>query len=157
MYASRKAQKHLTTLGHYFHGTERLDQILGLAAASYEQTASLPEVSRYLENVPWDEIAIHEEKLQKVLLDYLNSKPQTFQIYGHPTADRAKRVPVISFTVKGWNSKDVVDAIEAKSDYGCRWGTFYSNRLAEHILGLDPVDGVVRVSLVHYNTGMSRL
>lgn len=75
-----------------------------------------------------------------------------YQIYGEPTPDRSKRVPVISFTVKGHKSKDVVDKIEAKSDYGCRWGAFYSNRLAENVCGLDPVDGVVRVSLLHYNT-----
>jgi selenocysteine lyase/cysteine desulfurase len=34
---------------------------------------------------------------------------------------------------------------------GIRWGTFYSNRLIEY-LGLAAQDGVVRVSLVHYNT-----
>lgn len=62
---------------------------------------------------------------------------------------------MISFLVKGRSSKDIVDAIEARSDFGCRWGAFYSNRLAEQVLGLDPVDGVVRVSLLHYNTGKS--
>ena len=66
-------------------------------------------------------------------------------------------MPVISFTVKGRNSKDVVEAIESKSNFGCRWGSFYSDRLTKDVLGLDPVDGVVRVSLLHYNTGELQL
>lgn len=123
-----------------------------MAAANYELTASIPDVCAYLQKTPWEQIAAHEEKLQGILIDYLNSKPEVFKIYGEPVADKSKRVPVISFTVKGRKSKDVVDAIEAKSNFACRWGAFYSNRLAEDVLGLDPVDGVVRVSLLHYNT-----
>ncbi|KAK5678495.1 hypothetical protein LTS10_008939 [Elasticomyces elasticus] len=152
MYASKSAQKHLSTLGHFFKPTNTLEYLLGLAAANYELTASIPAVVQYLESVPWDEISKHEEKLQAILLDYLKSKPEVFKIWGEPSADRAKRVPVISFTVKGRSSKEVVDQIEVNSDYGCRWGAMYSNRLVEDIMGLDPIDGVCRVSLVHYNT-----
>ena len=153
LYASKEAQKHLRTLGHFFKTTDTLENLLGLAAANYELTASVPEVCKYLESVPWDEIAAYEEELQDILIQYLNSKPDMIQIWGEPVADRKKRVPVISFTVKGRSSREIVEAIEAKSDFGCRWGSFYSNRLAEEVLGIDPGDGVVRVSLLHYNTG----
>nr|POE52290.1 nonribosomal peptide synthetase fmpe [Quercus suber] len=153
MYVSKAAQRHLRTLGHFFKPTDSLENLLGLAAASYELAASVPAVCEYLRSVPWEEIAAHEEKLQGVLIDYLLSKPDMFQIWGEPVADKAKRVPVVSFTVAGRKSREVVEAVEAKSDFGCRWGTFYSVRLAEQVMGLDPVDGVVRVSLVHYNTG----
>ena len=34
---------------------------------------------------------------------------------------------------------------------GIRFGDFHSRRLVEH-LGLQPGNGVVRVSMVHYNT-----
>ena len=78
-----------------------------------------------------------------------------YQIWGEPVADKAKRVPVISFTVQGRSSKNVVEAIEEQSEFGCRWGCFYSNRLCEEVLGLDAKDGVIRVSLVHYNTSES--
>ena len=153
LFASKAAQKHMSTLGHFFKPTNTLENLLGLAAANYELTASIPAVCKYLQSVPWDTISKHEEQLQGILIDYLLSKPDVYQIWGEPTAARAKRVPVISFTVKGRNSKSVVEAIEAQSDYGCRWGTFYSVRLAGEVMGLDEVDGVVRVSLVHYNTG----
>ncbi|KAK3679089.1 hypothetical protein LTR37_021455, partial [Vermiconidia calcicola] len=144
LYASKEAQKHMRTLGHFFKTTDTLENLLGLAAANYELTASIPEVIQYLQNVPWDQIAEFEEKLQGILIDYLNSKPEIFQIYGEPVADRKKRVPVISFTVKDRSSREIVEAIEAKSNFGCRWGSFYSNRLCEEVLGLDAVDGVVR-------------
>lgn len=126
--------------------------MLGLAASNYELTASIPEVCRYLESVPWGEIAEYEERLQKILLDYLRTRKDV-QIWGEPTEDRERRVPVISFTVEGRSSREIVEAIEAKSNFGCRWGAFYSNRLVNEVLGLDAVDGVIRVSLLHYNTG----
>jgi selenocysteine lyase/cysteine desulfurase len=152
LYASKDAQKHLKTLGHFFKPTDTLENLLGLAAANYELTASIPNVCEYLSTVPWDEISKHEEKLQGILLEYLRSK-DNIQIWGEPSADRTKRVPVISFTVKGRKSKDIVDQVESKSDYGIRYGAMYSNRLCKDILGLDEVDGVVRISLCHYNTG----
>ena len=156
LYASKEAQKCLRTLGHFFKSTDSLENLLGLAAGNYELTASIPKVCAYLQAVPWGEIARYEEKLQAILIDYLNSKPDVIQIWGEPVADRTKRVPVISFTVQGRSSRGVVEAIEARSNFGCRWGSFYSNRLVQEVLGLDAEDGVIRVSLLHYNTGKSR-
>ncbi|KAK6431270.1 hypothetical protein LTR95_012566, partial [Oleoguttula sp. CCFEE 5521] len=100
LYASKEAQKSMITLGHFFKSKDSLENLLGLAAANYELTASIPEVCKYLQDVPWDQIAVHEEKLQRILIDYLNSKPDVYQIWGQPVADKEKRVPVISFTVK---------------------------------------------------------
>jgi hypothetical protein len=48
---------------------------------------------------------------------------------------------------------ELVEAVERETGFGFRWGSFYSVRLAEEVLGVEPVDGVVRVSMVHYNTG----
>jgi len=150
LYASTTAQKCMESLGHYFKGSESLEDKLGLAGANYELVASVPSVCEYLANVPWEQIAAHEEKITKVLIDYLVKKG--CRIWGEPSADQKKRVPVISFTVEGRKSKNVVEAVEARSDYGFRWGSFYSNRLVGDVLGLDATDGVIRVSLCHYNT-----
>lgn len=152
MYVEESSQTYLNTLGHFFKKGRSLEELLGLAAANYELTASIPTVCQYLSNIPWNTIEKHEEKLQGILIDYLNSRKDV-SIWGEPVADSSKRVPVISFTVEGRSSKDVVEAVEAKTDFGFRWGAFYSNRLVEEVMGLDPVDGVIRVSLVHYNTG----
>ncbi|KAI4731374.1 PLP-dependent transferase [Aureobasidium sp. EXF-10728] len=151
LYAKQSSQSTMKTLGHFFKGSASLEDKLGLAAANYELTASIPKVCEYLSQIPWETIASHEEKLQGVLIDYLKSRSDV-KIWGEPVADAAKRVPVISWTVDGRSSKEVVEAVEAKSDFGFRWGAFYSNRLVQEVMGLDPVDGVIRVSLVHYNT-----
>ncbi|KAK5000856.1 hypothetical protein LTR66_000345 [Elasticomyces elasticus] len=153
LYAKKSTQDtYMRSLDHYFKATGSLEDKLGLAAASYELTASIPRVCEYLASTPWNVIAEHEEKLQEILLSYLRSKPDAFQIWGEPSADSTKRVPVISFTVRGRSSREVVELVQGKSDFGFRWGAFYSNRLVKEVLGLDEVDGVVRVSLVHYNT-----
>lgn len=55
-----------------------------MAAANYELTASIPAVISYLEGLSWDAIADYEEKLQAILIDYLNSKPDVYEIYGEP-------------------------------------------------------------------------
>lgn len=153
LYASKSAQTHLRSLGHFFKSRDTLEELLGLAAGNYELTAAIPAVVKYLEeDVDWETSSVYEEKLQEILIRYLLSKPDMFTLWGEQTASREKRVPVISFTVRGRKSKDVVDAIEARSHFGCRFGAMYSNRLCTEVLGIDPVDGVVRVSLLHYNT-----
>ena len=60
-------------------------------------------------------------------------------------------MPVISFSVRGKSSKEMVERAEKVSKLGFRWGHFYSKRLVDEILGLGE-EGVVRASLVHYNT-----
>ena len=76
-------------------------------------------------------------------------------IHGEKYANKELRVPVVSFTVNGRSSKDIVDGIESRSNFGCRWGHFYSKRMVDDLLGLGGCGGVVRVSMVHYNTGLS--
>ena len=155
LYASRSAQKTLDSLGHYFHTGTDLSTKLGLASASYELVASLPQIVQYFgpeKKKTWEAITMHEEKLQAILLDYLRRRNDIITIHGEQSADRLKRVPVVSFSVKGKSSKDIVEMIEAKSNFGCRSGHFYSKRMVDDLLGLGDCDGVVRVSMVHYNT-----
>jgi len=59
---------------------------------------------------------------------------------------------VISFKSKKMGSKEMVQkALDLDSRFGFKYGHFYSKRLINEVLGLDD-DGIVRVSLVHYNT-----
>lgn len=157
LYASRSAQQHVTSLGHFFHTpADTLAIKLGLAASSYELVAGIPSVVAYFgpdRDATWREVAAHEEKLQHILLEFL-SRRGNVTIYGEPSADKELRVPVVSFSVEGRSSKEIVEGIERRSDFACRWGSFYSMRLVDEVLGLggEGMDGVVRVSMVHYNT-----
>ncbi|MEZ5288032.1 MAG: aminotransferase class V-fold PLP-dependent enzyme [Vicinamibacterales bacterium] len=94
-------------------------------------------------------ISAHEEVLARRLLDYLATKPRV-RVVGEATAYRAVRVPTISFTVDGVAAPDIVRQIDPLG-IGIRYGDFHSRRLVDH-LGLQAAGGVVRVSMVHYNT-----
>lgn len=151
LYASRAAQEEMVSLGHYFKSGATLEEKVGLAGANYEVVQCLPQVVEYLASQPWENIKSHEEKLQEILLSYLRSR-RDVQIYGEPSADPDLRVPVLSFVVKGRSSEGIVRAVEERSNYGIRSGHFYSKRLCDEVLEIDGDDGVVRVSLLHYNT-----
>ncbi|EHK98818.1 putative cysteine desulfurase [Glarea lozoyensis 74030] len=156
LYASPLGMSTTKSLGHYFNPHATLQHKLGLAGSSYELTAAIPAVVAYIGASPketWSAIEKHEGELQTLLLDYLNSRKDV-TIYGEKSADTKLRVATISFTVAGWKSKDVVDKVEELSngEMAIRWGGMYSVRLLEDVLGLG-YDGVVRVSMVHYNTG----
>ncbi|KAF3805512.1 2-isopropylmalate synthase, partial [Colletotrichum gloeosporioides] len=155
LYGSRKAQEQLKPLGHYFNPSASLMDKLELAGASYELTQSIIPLVAYFGKNPkktWDEITQHEEKLQKRLIEYLDSRPD-ISICGETSSEATVRLPTMSFTVRGRSSQSVVEAVETQSNVGIRWGHFFSKRLAKKTLGLDD-DGVVRVSLVHYNTDL---
>ena len=153
LYVSEKAQKELVSLGHYFKSGATLEEMLGLAAGNYECVQSVPEIVKYIDKVGWSAISQQEEAIQEVLLKFLRSQPGIIKIYGEPSSDRKLRVPVISFRIKGHSSLAVIDAIESKSNFGCRSGHFYSKRLCDDVLSIqDSDDGVIRCSLLHYNT-----
>ena len=72
------------------------------------------------------------------------------RIIGPATASADVRVPTISFVVDNRRSDDIVAAMDAHK-IGIRFGDFYAPQLIDD-LGLRPQNGVVRVSMVHYNT-----
>lgn len=97
----------------------------------------------------FDMIAEHEQNLSARMLDYLKSVPG-IRIIGDERDDADVRVPTISFTVEDHDSNAIVEHID-QFNIGIRYGDFYAIRLIE-ALGLEQKNGVVRVSMVHYNT-----
>ncbi len=91
----------------------------------------------------------HEEILASILLDYLNEIPE-IRIIGIPKADRHLRVPTISFVHSKLKSDEIVEQVDGHR-LGIRFGDFYAKKLIQ-ALNLEEKNGVVRVSLVHYNT-----
>jgi cysteine desulfurase family protein (TIGR01976 family) len=98
-------------------------------------------------------IADHERMLSGRLLDALASldrKDRHLRVHG--VTDREllrERVPTLCFSVDGLESSAIADGLAAR-EVGVRSGHMYTPRLMAR-LGLMP-GGVVRASLVHYNT-----
>ncbi|WP_223787424.1 cysteine desulfurase-like protein [Marinicella meishanensis] len=94
-------------------------------------------------------IAEHEAQLLQRLLDYLNTVP-AIRIIGLPTADPKRRVATLSLVHDTLSSAAIVQQVD-RHHIGIRFGDFYAVELINN-LGLRPKQGVVRISLAHYNT-----
>lgn len=95
------------------------------------------------------EIRDHEEVLSKTFIEFLKTK-KTVRIIGPDTGDGSVRVPTISFLAGKKDSESVVLQVD-KHEVGIRFGDFYAARLIDAI-GAREQNGVIRVSMVHYNT-----
>jgi selenocysteine lyase/cysteine desulfurase len=94
-------------------------------------------------------VAEYERSLSSAMLDAIERIPGGAV---HGVTDRARldeRVPTFGFSVEGVEPAAIADALAAR-DVGVRSGHMYSPRLMTR-LGRMPA-GVVRASLVHYNT-----
>jgi cysteine desulfurase family protein (TIGR01976 family) len=116
-----------------------------LADKSGTSLASLGEDTRFAMNA----IRVYEQSLSLELLRVL--KENGAHIYGIDAENRiAERVPTICFNMPGI-SPQVVTETAAHAGIGIRDGHMYAPRLMKR-LGLTKESGLVRVSLVHYNT-----
>jgi cysteine desulfurase family protein (TIGR01976 family) len=97
----------------------------------------------------YDLMAIHEEQLANRLIEFLLTV-SGIRIIGETTGSREVRVPTISFVSNRFKSSDIVQQVDPWN-IGIRWGDFYAKKLIE-TLKLEAQDGVVRISMVHYNT-----
>jgi selenocysteine lyase/cysteine desulfurase len=154
----------LASINHEFLA-EEVPYKLQPGNVCYELVAALPAVEAYLlelgafdgaaatHSVAVDRafgaIAAHEASLAERLLAFLRDRAD-LTVVGDRSSDPARRVPTISFAPHRRSPEAVVRAVDA-SGIGIRHGHFYSRRLVE-ALGLAARGGVVRVSLVHYNT-----
>ena len=91
----------------------------------------------------------HEEQLMEKLLSFLKSK-NNIKLIGKSTHLRNERMPTVSFTVKDKSSLSIAQAA-GKNGIGIRNGDFYAWRCLKG-LGIDTDDGVIRISMVHYNS-----
>ena len=95
-----------------------------------------------------------EAPLQQQLIDALKKKPDV-TIIGPAHADTSNRVATVSFAHKKKTSKQLNDEIQ-KAGFAIRNGHLYAMRITERLVDLKILrsvdDGVVRISLLHYNT-----
>jgi cysteine desulfurase family protein (TIGR01976 family) len=119
----------------------------GLGAA--EDEASTSESRRAVLQRSFEAIRAYEELLSLEMLRVLESCGAV--VYGVSEKSRIReRVPTLSFNLPSVSPAKVTDAL-AKQNIGVRDGHMYSPRLMKR-LGLNKESGVVRASLVHYNT-----
>lgn len=93
-------------------------------------------------------ISRHEEEIANPILDYIN-KREDLKLIGKNKIVNKNRAPTISFISKKISSQEV-SKILVKNSIATRNDNFYAWRCLK-ALNINSEDGVVRISLVHYN------
>jgi len=167
MYGKHELLRELASINHYFIGKDTVPYKLQPGNFNFELTYGVSGIIDYyaqlhdhhfdIKELPLDQkltrayelISIHEEKLAASLLDYLNSVSE-IKIIGSQSPAAAQRVPTISFVHENFLSNEIVEKVDPHH-IGIRFGDFYAKKLIQD-LDIEDKNGVVRVSLVHYNT-----
>lgn len=164
LYGKQEAFLELEGPNHFFIPRDEIPYKFELGSANYESCAGIVGLSHYFKLLaeqeaesPPDRTTITkayelmttlEAPLQERMIQYLLTKPQV-KIIG-PSHWQPSRVGTVSFVHESLHSESIVQAID-EHNIGIRNGNMYAYRLCK-ALGLEPEDGVVRVSFVHYNT-----
>lgn len=159
LYGRRELLVNLANLNHEYLAADAIPYKLQPGGASYELVHGAAAIPGYIEaldrehggngdgKAAWSAILDHENALQAPLLEFLAATPDV-ELLGPATVEN--RLPIIAFRVAGKRCIEIVKALEERK-LACRSGHFHARRLLES-LDIDPEDGVVRVSLAHYNT-----
>jgi cysteine desulfurase family protein (TIGR01976 family) len=164
LYGKRKAFLELTGPNHFFISHDEIPYKFELGSANYESCAGVVGLSHYFKLLAgqdaevspdrttitkaYEVMAACEAPLQERMISDLLTKPQV-RIMG-PSHWQSSRVGTVSFVHQSLSSASIVRIVD-EHNIGIRNGNMYAYRLCE-ALGLEPEDGVVRVSFVHYNT-----
>jgi len=141
---------------------------LNPGGVNHEEGACLAGITDYLDSVYYNHfeekekdqfsrvkkvfelIEEHESKMSKIFLDYVQSNPK-IKLIGKTDSDTTLRQPTFSFSISGkLSNKELVGEL-TKRKIAIQSGCFYAWRCVR-ALGIDTETGVIRVSLVHYNT-----
>ena len=93
--------------------------------------------------------ANHEEQIANPLLEYINND-KDLKLIGKNIINKRNRAPTISFTSRSKTSKEISNHL-VNNKIATRNDNFYAWRCLE-ALNIDTKDGVIRTSIVHYNT-----
>jgi cysteine desulfurase family protein (TIGR01976 family) len=168
LYGKQEHLLRIPGLNHYFIAQSDIPYKFQLGNLNFELTYGMLGLCDYLSELAqvhygdataptmrgqmaqvFDLMSVHEESLSDRLLQYLNNQSK-IRVIGKSTPHRELRVPTISFVVDGVHSSMIPPKIDPYY-IGIRYGDFYAKRLMEY-LGLASQGGIIRVSMVHYNT-----
>ncbi len=167
MYVNQEIHGDLTSQAHYFNsGNPTKDY--NPAGPQHAQVAACAGVLDYFDSLHQHQfgasdksrnqklqdlhglILEHENSLAEPLLDYLRQHAGVRLVGKTHTRDN-DRAPTIAFQPLRESAAEVARQLQALG-IGTENGHFYAHRLVSD-LGIDPDDGVVRLSLVHYASG----
>ena len=166
LWGSKNALRQTEGQGHFFN-EEKSRYRLNPTGPQHAQIAALAGITEYFNALyghhfgdatgslheraakVFELVSEHEARLANILLDYLKNKPD-IRLLGQDHAEAGKRASTIAFHARAMPSTDIAQKL-AEHHIGVGSGHFYALRCVE-ALGMDPEDGVVRVSMVHYNT-----
>lgn len=164
LYGRDDALAELPGPNHFFIPRDDVPYQFEPGGANHESCAGLLALGEYLKRLagapaeaPCDRAVVEaafaaaealERPLTVRLLDYLRGKPGV-RVIGSAVGDE-NRVGTVSFVHERLSSREIAAAVD-RTEVAIRHGHMYAYRLCQ-ALGLDPDDGVVRASFVHYNT-----
>lgn len=165
LYVNREVASGLTSQAHYFNaGKPTYDY--NPAGPQHAQVAACAGVIDYfklLHDHHFDNsktslaekmadlyglIQQHENQLTAPIVEFLNNHANT-RLIGKSHINDNDRAPTIAFKPLKQSSESLVHKLQ-DNGIGTENGDFYAHRLITD-LGINPNDGVVRLSLVHYN------
>lgn len=167
LYGKREHLLRARGQNHFFIGEQDIPLKLIPGGMNYELTAGLSGVVDYfdslyqqhfgIDSAPlharlaklFELIALHEQVLARRFIDFLASKSEV-RLIGRASADEAHRTPIFSFVVGKRDSAEFPAPL-LKHRIAIRAGHFYAKRCID-ALGLSAQNGIVRASMVHYNT-----
>ena len=109
-----------------------------------EKTTTLNKVKKINEL-----ISNHEEMIANPLLKYIETRSD-IKLIGKNKIENKNRAPTIAFTIDNFSSK-IISSKLVENGIATRNDNFYAWRCLK-ALNIDIHDGVVRTSMVHYNT-----
>ena len=167
LYGKREILSLLANQGHYFQAENDFQRRLCPGGTNYELSAAAAGIGDYLD-------LVHERHYPGANVDRRERIDQTFALFSAHEAEMAERIAaflaeqkglrlagrgappdrsrvgVFSFTVEGRDSREIPAALRDRK-IGIHADDFYAARCID-ALGARAQNGVVRVSLVHYNT-----
>jgi selenocysteine lyase/cysteine desulfurase len=162
MYGKHEHLLELDTLYHYFYGKDKVPGKLEPGNPSYECAYSTLAIRDYFAGLGgaaptpragieagFAAVTAQEDALVERLLSYLTARNDC-RVFGATTNVGSKRIPTVAFRFDGHNSGALAKAMDAHK-IAIRHGDFHSRRLVED-LGEMGDGGLLRVSMVHYNT-----
>ncbi len=167
LYGKRDLLLKAVSQNHYFIGDDDFKRKLCPGGPNFELTAAAVGIGEYFDEVyahhfpganigqserlqqVYDLFSAHEDSMAQPVNDYLRSNPRV-RLFGNGETAKRERVAVFSFLVSHRDSREIPGKL-LRHKIAVGADDFYAARCID-ALGARPQNGVVRASMVHYNT-----